>query len=278
MNIAKSCIYCKSVSLRRSPAVLMPFVANRALGWECFEITESYGFKDLKLGFCYPCCSTLHCEVCGGLFMDIRFGKREMHKLYHNYRGADYVSLREKYEPGYSIRHNGLSQGHENAKWIESLSSDFLPPEPAVLDWGGGDGALSPFRGKSSSVYCYDISGVSCCSGVISISASEIDARKYDLISLSHVLEHVPYPRAIIKKLMANVVSGGVIYIEVPFEDVMQSKTGGASKRHWHEHINFFSERSLELMLGSLGIGVVYLGVREQGVLGRIIYAMGTKG
>jgi hypothetical protein len=52
-----------------------------------------------------------------------------------------------------------------------------------------------------------------------------------------------------------------VLYIEVPYEKLMQnnseSKDKYLTKRHWHEHINFFSENSLVQLTKTCGLKIV---------------------
>jgi aminopeptidase N len=52
-----------------------------------------------------------------------------------------------------------------------------------------------------------------------------------------------------------------VLYIEVPFEKLMQnnphSKNKYLLKKHWHEHINFFSESSLHELTKNCGLKIV---------------------
>jgi hypothetical protein len=52
-----------------------------------------------------------------------------------------------------------------------------------------------------------------------------------------------------------------LLYVEVPFEDIVrtavESENLTLKKRHWHEHINFFSLHSLEMMLRDTGFNVL---------------------
>jgi hypothetical protein len=43
----------------------------------------------------------------------------------------------------------------------------------------------------------------------------------------------------------------------VPQEQLMRGPDPLPKKLHWHEHINFFSERSLGVLLGNHGLRVV---------------------
>src|SRR5665647_1136619 len=100
-RIASSCVICGSCALKKSPAILMPFVAHRTFGWEPVEITDDWGLKTIRNGMAYSICNSIQCSNCGLLFLDIRFNESEMNSLYDGYREKQYTELREKYEPGY---------------------------------------------------------------------------------------------------------------------------------------------------------------------------------
>src|SRR5690606_7559470 len=87
MELADACICCGAQDLASSPAVLMPFVASRALGQEPVEITPEWGLRDLRPGTAYTLCHSLQCHACGALFLDYRFTPAQMAALYAGYRG-----------------------------------------------------------------------------------------------------------------------------------------------------------------------------------------------
>ena len=53
-----------------------------------------------------------------------------------------------------------------------------------------------------------------------------------------------------------RLVSSKYIYIEVPFENIMQKPFFEAvsAKKHWHEHINFYSDKSLITVASESGL------------------------
>ncbi len=68
MKIATACPCCGGEALTRSPAVLMPFVAHRAFGWQPVEITPDWGLRTIPTGLAYPLCNSVQCEGCGLVF------------------------------------------------------------------------------------------------------------------------------------------------------------------------------------------------------------------
>ena len=261
MEIASRCICCDARGLLASPAVLMPFVAKRAFGWEPVEITSEWGMRDLKPGHAYSICNTFRCMKCGVLFLDIRFNESEMSALYRNYRGEEYTSTRERFEPGYSARNDILVAGSTYIPEVEAFLSAFAAPPLRMLDWGGDTGLNTPFLGQLSLHHIYDISDKDPVHGGQSIGRSTIEETDYDLIVCSNVLEHVPYPEMTIRSMVAAMSSATVLYIEVPHEDLIRfaSSSDGLEKKkkHWHEHINFFTPASIEKLLHRCGLEVL---------------------
>jgi len=261
MEIASRCICCDDSGLLASPAVLMPFVAKRAFGWEPVEITSEWGMRDLKPGHAYSICNTFRCSKCGVLFLDIRFSEGEMSALYRNYRGEEYTSTRERFEPGYSARNDILVAGSTYIPDVEAFLSEFATLPLRMLDWGGDTGRNTPFLGRLSLHHIYDISDKEPVPGGQVVDLSTIAATDYDLIVCSNVLEHVPYPEKTIRSMIAAMSPSTILYIEVPHEDLIRfaaSQEGlEKMKKHWHEHINFFTPASAERLLHRCGLEVL---------------------
>ncbi len=102
---------------------------------------------------------------------------------------------------------------------------------------GWGDGGNNPFKNnKNTKIFVFDISKVNTIKGINKISYKEACKNKFDLIICSHVLEHVSYPRKLLKNIykIMNIKDSNALLI---------------NKKHWHEHINFFSKDSIKAML-----------------------------
>ncbi len=261
-QIAMTCICCGSHIQDKQPAVLMPFVAKRALAWEPCEITAEWGLRDLHPGHAYALGNTLHCHICGMVFLDMRFDDAEMARLYQGYRGEAYTALREHYEPGYRTRNERLVAGDGHIGQVEQLLRPWLPAQPAILDWGGDTGLNTPLRQQARLHHVFDISGQPAINGAQSVSLAVLAQHRYDLIVLSNVLEHVPQPEVLLAQIQPH-LHDGLLYVEVPFESLMQQARATPAeavwrrKRHWHEHINFFSVEAMTRLLARCGLGVV---------------------
>lgn len=262
MEIARRCIYCNHDTPEASPAIIMPFVAHRALGYALVEITHSWGLRDIPVGTCQARCNTLHCPHCGGLFMDLRFGEAEMTALYEDYRGPIYTALRDQYEPGYQQRNKELSNLSHTLS-VEKLLHGKIPKSPRVLDRGGDDGRNTPFRSTASCCHIVEISGKATLPGTLAVRPAEGLAYDYDLVVLSHILEHLPSPFSLLEVIAPLVHRGARLYIEVPYETLMaelafsgRTDSTWQNKRHWHEHINFFSKTALSALIARAGLVV----------------------
>jgi hypothetical protein len=64
-----------------------------------------------------------------------------------------------------------------------------------------------------------------------------------------------------------------LLYVEVPYEDLMRLNPGSLEihpqRKHWHEHINFFSEASIGPLLSASGLESVETAQMEIAAGGR---------
>jgi len=280
-RIAEQCVCCGSSELDSSPAILMPFVAHRVFNWRPVDIDASWGLTTIQPGHAYSICNSLQCRRCSHVFLDIRFTASELDRLYCDYREADYTRLREHYEPGYTARNDQLTRGIDYLQTVEAWLLGHMEMPAAVLDWGGDSGTNTPFVGKAASVHIYDISNKPIIAGTQRVSIKTARASDYDLITCSQVLEHVPYPHQVLLDIFRTMAGKGFLYLELPFEELMQEDRADhhLRKRHWHEHINFFSERSLSDLTRGCGFRTVashVLDVTAAGKTGRIFQRLLT--
>ena len=257
-RIATHCVCCFSENLKSSPAILMPFVAHRTFGWEPVTIDNTWGLSTVKNGKAYSICKSLFCDDCGLLFLDIRFSENELSNLYKDYRGKEYNLLREKYEQGYTLRNNNLNAGINYIKDIEDFLIPYLFFPISILDWGGDTGKNTPFKDNNEFLDIYEISNKETIDGAKRVNKKEANSKKYKLIVCSNVLEHVPYPSDLLFDITQSMDKESILYIEVPIECMVLNYHSDLHliKKHWHEHINFFSEKSLYSLLKNIGLEV----------------------
>ncbi|PKU25979.1 class I SAM-dependent methyltransferase [Telmatospirillum siberiense] len=260
-RIAQNCVCCGSRNLARSPAILMPFVAYRAFGWQAVEITPEWGLRTIPTGLAYPLCNSVQCADCGLLFLDIRFNNFEMNAMYHGYRSSAYAEMRGRFEPGYLATNVTINNGVTYVPQIEDFLSPHLHFPVRILDWGGDTGQNAPFAAQRSLLHVYDISDRPVVSGGELVGQATVQSTEYDLIICANVLEHIPYPGDVVRDIGRSMHRDTVLYVEVPrepiFSDDETSKELHKKKRHWHEHINFFSDQSLTELMERSGLKII---------------------
>jgi len=201
------------------------------------------------------------CEDCGMLFLDMRFDDEEMAALYADYRGEAYTRERDRFEPGYAARNAIMLEGSAYIGQIEAILEPYLGARPRVLDWGGDTGVNTPFRSRAMQHDVYDISNRPMVEGARSVDLDTVKASVYDLIVFSHVLEHVPYPRESLREIANAMRQETILYVEVPHEEVVRLSENPAQrldrKRHWHEHINFFTPSALDAVFEDVGLSII---------------------
>lgn len=257
-RVAMQCICCGGTQLQKSAAILMPFVSHRALDWPPVLIDAEWGLKTVPQGMAYCICNTLHCEHCEFLFLDIRFSDREMERLYDGYYGEDYERLREHYEPGFRERNQALTAPSDLIELTRHYILQYVNPT-RVLDWGGGDGTNTPFKGQGYQTDIFDIDKKATVPGTRSVSKDEIRGVDYDLIVCRQVLEHVPYPADTLAQIRTCMRDDTLLYVELPHEALMVSNNdlSPGQKKHWHEHINFFSVKAVSNLFEACGFTVL---------------------
>ena len=258
-RVATRCVCCAGDRILRSPAVLMPFIADRIFHWTPVSIDPSWGLKTIANGQAYSICNTLYCEKCGFVFLDLRFSDKELARLYANYRDDAYVNLRDYYEPGYRERNQVLQVGNVYIRDVEAFLEPVLKLPVKLLDWGGDTGKNTPFKTCQTVFDIYDISDKMPVFGARRVTKTEVQSTVYDLIVCSNVLEHVPYPASLLGEICACMGEQTILYLEVPLEEIMKAPFTGfhRNKRHWHEHINFFSQAALQKLLEACRLNVI---------------------
>jgi 2-polyprenyl-3-methyl-5-hydroxy-6-metoxy-1,4-benzoquinol methylase len=86
----------------------------------------------------------------------------------------------------------------------------------------------------------------------------EVLAGRYDLIVISHVLEHCIDPVAALQNAAALLNPGGVMMVETPNSRAIAQDLKG---KHWHwldvpRHLNFFTQTSLRTLVTRAGLQV----------------------
>jgi hypothetical protein len=277
MQISLNCICCNSFRLRSSPAILMPFLSHRIFNWRPTLISKKWKLNTIKSGKAYSVCNSLLCMDCNLLFLDMRFDDQELDRLYYNYRDEKYANLRNKYEPGYKIINKIQNLPINYIKKVENFLSPFFTSSINILDFGGDDGKNTPFKDTKNIIHIYDISKKPSVKNLKKVNKSNM-LKKYNLVILSQVIEHVSYPQLIINEIKKLLNKNSILYIELPLEKLMKKMwefkkkrvRGGKKKEllmclknktHWHEHINFYSKKSLVKLFNCCGLKIIKMNI-----------------
>jgi hypothetical protein len=287
MQKASQCPACGGQPAKSWPALVAPFIAD-------FVLREPV-----------TPCRLEECASCSLRYFDERFTDAEAERLYADYRGERYLKVRRHHEPWYTERYNARI-GHGDAR-VEARRQALMAvlrragaagPYESVLDYGGDSGQVIP-PGLAKHAFVFDLSGVEPSPGVTALSRPEqLRAGGYDLVLLSHVLEHLSDPLALLRQVGELVKpSEGLLYVEVPLERPWMGLAGrghvasaylGALRRtgpllrlvdfystalrvkggfvpplgfpKLHEHINFFSPAAMRIVLQRAGFDVVHEG------------------
>ena len=241
---------------------MAPFLANRIWNREAFAAEY------------------IHCSRCDFGFFNPRLEPAEEARLYKGYRDEEYLTVRHSTEPWYTASLNSsfddLQTMDARRRRLRKIFSNCLSSAgpTSVLDFGGDRGELIDALFPGSEKFVYDISGVQPLPGIRSVSLAEGTQKCFGLIICSNVLEHVANPRGLLREIESVAKPGTFIFLEVPIESPGDLRTivkrliqetilfvtrptlaiqllKLRSINVMHEHLNFFSLRSLERLAAS---------------------------
>lgn len=241
----KQCLVCGSDNTVSAKAHFAPFIVEREFAGEN---------KPTKL---------VTCSNCGMSYSEYRPNDEEMGRLYDQYWTKQYDEQRKRFEPTYS------SDRYFTSEWISSRREgmyDFISSAvdltgiKNVLDYGGDEGEYLSERFLPAQRFVFDISNRETVEGVIRIaSLEELKNQSWDLILCSEMLEHVNGPKQFMRLFAELLASDAFLYVEVPHEENFKSY----SDAEIHEHINFYSPKSLEKL--GISSGFKLLSFKDSG-------------
>lgn len=217
------------------------------------------------------------CKDCGLVFQNPVKDKNEIALFY---KKENYI------ETHYS---NNFEEMLENFKIIAEMQYDFitkhyeLTKKGKLLDIGSGVGAiLSVFNKKG-----FQVEGVEPDSTTADFIRKKLNhkiyedlfdninlRKKYDIITISHVIEHVIDPIEFLENVRKNVNDGGIVFIEAP--DIQKIYPYHREWYEWFEdgHLYSFSLNTLRAILLKTNYEIITIqrdSVYEWGVLRAII-------
>lgn len=265
-----SCVICDGEIHTVRRALVAPFLAKRIWGRKPF------------------CVDLVFCGACGFTFYNPRLEAEEEMRLYAGYHSQEYQKERQASEPWYTPKFNAdfaLESAYDRRRRsLASVLRKYTEDRKIerVLDYGGERGQVVCGLIEGADAFVYDVCGIPPVPGVTSIR----EPRKCnaDLIINTNVLEHVGFPRSMVKQVFDSAPSRSLVFLEVPSESPNKpgrilrrfAQVGVMSVFHpslaasvirpaalymMHEHINYFTERSLLTLMRACGGLVVASGI-----------------
>lgn len=140
---------------------------------------------------------------------------------------------------------------------VIKLTNDFSK-DASILDYGCGNGYYSFLLSELSfnNILAFDFdentrkpfehSNI-----VFTTNEQEISSKKYDIILLNHVIEHIVNPKELLQKLYLLLNDGGIIYLRTPNNNSICSNLFEEFWRGWEtpRHLNIFAYNSFNFLL-----------------------------
>jgi SAM-dependent methyltransferase len=200
------------------------------------------------------------CRDCGFVFVNPRPSPALLDRFYQSHDAATY-------DPG-----NGAAtiKGRGQLALIGRFTT--LPAAPRILDYGCGVGhLLACARERGWDAFGYDVSAaaVAACRGRKLAATDQIDevrSRRFDVVTMSHVFEHVTDPGAVLDVCASVLEPGGAVFIEVPNVRSLRALLSSSFARRrlgfderyraFPAHLSYFAPATLERLLAGHGLVV----------------------
>ena len=196
------------------------------------------------------------CEQCGFVYADTAVTQEDYDRFYASY---------SKYEDKKIGTGGGesSSDAHRLDETAECIARVLVRRDVRILDIGCANGGLllrlkklgfQKLCGFDLPPGCVENTrklGIDAQFG--SVTEHPQDAGTFDLIILSHVMEHLRDVRPAVRSVEKLLKDGGLIYIEVPDASEYASHVVAPFQDFNTEHINHFSIQGMQNLMGHLG-------------------------
>jgi len=176
------------------------------------------------------------------------------------------------------------SSFQDDFRRVEFLENKVM--NKSLLDFGcGGGGLLHLLKEKT-----YDIAGLELDrqinqyindEGIKCYRSLDEVEKKYDFITLFHVLEHLPNPIATLKELKTYIKQNGKIIIEVPNSEdallTLYNSKAFADFTYWSCHLFLFNNSTLEEVCKRSGYKINYIKQVQRYPLSNHLYWLANK-
>jgi len=228
--------------------------------------------------------SIVRCKLCGHVQISPLPSPEDDKKFYDNNKQPKNIGLQMNLE---DLRARYLSDTDRRAKFV----SDRFPRGSSLLDIGSYYGFFLAemlhrgyqAKGIEISKEPRDISKQVTDAPVFDINLleeSNADIGSFDIITMSHVLEHISSPMEFCCALRRYLKKDGRIIVEVPNLDDMMLKASPQYKAFWFQraHISYFSLNSLKRIFLESGYNEVEItGVQRYGIFNMMNWLVTAK-
>ena len=199
------------------------------------------------------------CMQCGHYQQSRNYPLADLEKIYEDgYRNFKFrgETIEQAYNKVVAIPDNENSQ---RCEWF----IDNIGEVKTILDFGSGLGVFPEFlSNRGYSVDCVEANHDS--NGFIQYKLKipcyyEVPDRKYDVITLVHVLEHIEHPKEFLSGLKENLTKDGKLFIEVP--DASEFYVLYKNHDEFNScHCHFYSIRNLAALVHRCGYEILEMG------------------
>jgi SAM-dependent methyltransferase len=236
-----------------------------------------------------------HCQLCGSRERALRFQDGPFQVVQCSGCGLVYVTPRlqgqallDVYDEGYWKSKNPKQRGYadyarESALYLKTfrkrlaLVSRWLPERARILDVGCAAGYfLRVMQQAGHDVHGVELSQAIAVEAVKALGADRVhiglldDAvvamdyqpRSFDLVTMWDVVEHVPEPQPVLRKLRELVKPGGRLLLETQNVASRWARLLGSRWHHYKhdEHLYHFTPDTIRRLLGDCGFRVLEIG------------------
>lgn len=177
-----------------------------------------------------------------------------------------YYAAIATYVNSYNYGSPSINKQKHLGRFIEIINFCTSKFPEKIIQFGSSDGyTLSRFKKAGSKDVLGVEPSINACRfalenyGIKSIRGTAEDFDKkdyYDLIILTHILEHIYDPLKLLKKLRNNLKDNSHVLIEVPLWERLDKIPVGILT---FEHLNYFCEITLKMLLMKSGFEIIYL-------------------
>jgi len=218
-----------------------PRSLDRALAPDDLRITDDRYGATLSL---------LRCHQCGFIFAE----------------GEELDELTSLYE---QLNDPGYEQSHEprelQMRWLLEVAREQCPDARSLLDVGAASGLLVAEAAR----FGFDATGIEPSRALVDAARrvhdvelvhgvlphADLADRRFDLVFLVDVLEHVADPVALLRSCNERLAPGGTLVLVTPDVGSLAARMLGS--RWWHfrlAHVGYFDERTLDRAVRAAGL------------------------